>query len=155
MSERMVVANGVELWTESFGEPARPPILLIMGIGASMLWWEEGFCRLLADGGMFVVRYDHRDTGRSVTYEPGHPRYSGADLVADAVGVLDAYEIPVAHMVGVSAGGAFAQVAALRYPERVASLVLISTSPAVPVARDLPSPSAEFGRFVSTASVDW
>jgi pimeloyl-ACP methyl ester carboxylesterase len=53
MSERMVEVNGVELCTESFGDPADPPILLIMGLGASMLWWE--------------VRYDHRDTGRSVT----------------------------------------------------------------------------------------
>jgi pimeloyl-ACP methyl ester carboxylesterase len=65
MAERMVEANGVELCTEPRGDPAHPPILLIMGIGASMLWWEEGFCQLLSDGGRFVVRYDHRDTGRS------------------------------------------------------------------------------------------
>ena len=76
-----------------------------MGIGASMLWWEEGFCRLLADSGRFVIRYDHRDTGRSVTYKPGRPGYTGADLVADAAGVLDAYGIAAAHVVGVSAGG--------------------------------------------------
>ena len=44
-----------------------------MGIGGSMLWWEEGFCRMMADGRRFVISYDHRDTGRSVTYEPGHP----------------------------------------------------------------------------------
>src|SRR5207249_11620675 len=99
------------------------------------LWWEEGFCRMLADGGRFVIRYDHRDTGRSVTYEPGHPEYTGADLVADAVGVLDAYEIQSAHVVGVSAGGAFAQLLALGFPDRVLSLVLISTSPAKPVKR--------------------
>jgi pimeloyl-ACP methyl ester carboxylesterase len=86
-----------------------------MGIGASMLWWEEGFCRTLADGGRFVIRYDHRDTGRSVTYEPGRPEYTGADLVADAVGVLDAFGIPAAHLVGVSAGGAFAQLLALSF----------------------------------------
>jgi pimeloyl-ACP methyl ester carboxylesterase len=155
MTERMVEANGVELCTEPFGDPADPPILLIMGIGASMLWWEEDFCRLLADGGRFVIRYDHRDTGRSVTYELGHAGYSGADLVADAVGVLDAYGIPAAHVVGVSAGGAFAQLLALGYPERVLSLVLISTSPALPGARELPPPTDEFGRFVSTAAVDW
>jgi len=58
-----------------------------MGIGSSMLWWEEDFCRMLADGGRYVIRYDHRDTGRSVTYEPGRPEYTGADLTADAVGV--------------------------------------------------------------------
>ena len=63
-----------------------------------------------------MLRYDHRDTGRSVTYEPGHPAYTGADLVADAVGVLDAYGIDAAHVVGVSAGGAFAQLLALGSP---------------------------------------
>ena len=79
----MIEANGVELCTESFGRPATPPILLIMGIGASMLWWEEGFCTLLAEGGRFVIRYDHRDAGRSVTYEPGHPEYTSADDYAE------------------------------------------------------------------------
>src|SRR5215212_2752191 len=132
MRERMMEVDGVALCTEPFGDPGDPPILLIMGIGASMLWWEEGFCRLLADGERFVIRYDHRDTGRSVTYAPGRPGYSGADLAADAVGVLDAYEIPVAHLAGVSAGGAFAQLVALAHPDRVASLVLISSSPAPP-----------------------
>jgi pimeloyl-ACP methyl ester carboxylesterase len=155
MTERMVEANGVELCTEPFGDPAHTPILLIMGVGASMLWWEDGFCQLLADGGRFVIRYDHRDTGRSVTYEPGRPRYSGADLVADARGVLDAYGIPVAHLVGVSAGGAFAQLIAVDHPDRVSSLVLISTSPALPGKRELPPPTDEFGRWVSTAAVDW
>src|SRR5688572_26552472 len=103
MAERMIDANGVELCTESFGDPADPPVLLVMGIGASMLWWEDELCRMLADGGRFVLRYDHRDTGRSVTYEPGHPGYSGGDLATDALGVLDAYAIPAAHLVGVSA----------------------------------------------------
>jgi pimeloyl-ACP methyl ester carboxylesterase len=70
----MIEVNGVELCTEPFGDPADPPILLVMGIGGSMLWWEEGFCRMLADGRRFVIRYDHRDTGRSVTYEPGQRR---------------------------------------------------------------------------------
>src|ERR687892_789099 len=128
----MVEANGVDLCTESFGAPAEPPILLIMGVGGSMLWWEDVFCRLLAQGGRFVIRYDHRDTGRSVTYEPGRPGYTGADLVADAAGVLDAYGIPAAHVVGVSMGGALAQLFALDFTDRVLSLVLISTSAATP-----------------------
>ena len=94
VAERMIEANGVELCTEPFGDPADPPILLVMGVGSSMLWWDEGFCGMLSGAGRFVIRYDHRDTGRSVTYEPGHPGYTGADLVADAAGVLDAYGIP-------------------------------------------------------------
>ena len=105
-----------------------------------MLWWEEGLCRMLADGGRFVIRYDHRDTGRSVTYEPGRPGYTAAELVADAAGVLDAYDVPAAHVVGASAGGGFAQLMALEFADRVRTLVLISTSPATPGDRGLPPP---------------
>jgi pimeloyl-ACP methyl ester carboxylesterase len=155
MAERMVEANGVELCTEPFGVPDDPPVLLVMGIGGSMLWWEEGFCRLLAEGGRFVIRYDHRDTGRSVTYEPGRPQYTGADLVADAVGVLDSYGMAAAHVVGVSAGGAFAQLLALGFPDRVLTLVLISTSPATAGERSLPSATERFNDFLASAEVDW
>ena len=155
MAERPIEANGVELCTEAFGDPADPPVLLIMGMGGSMLWWEEGFCRRLAEGGRFVIRYDHRDTGRSVTYEPGCPGYTGADLVADAAGVLDAYGIASAHVVGVSMGAALAQLLALDFPDRVGSLVLISTSRAVPGGPELPPPTGEFSRFAATATVDW
>jgi pimeloyl-ACP methyl ester carboxylesterase len=151
----MIETNGVELCTEPFGDPGDPPILLVMGIGGSMLWWEEGFCRMLAAAGRFVIRYDHRDTGRSDTYEPGHPGYTGNDLVADAAGVLDAYGIAAAHIVGVSAGGAFAQLLALEFADRVLSLVLISTTRAVPGGRGLPPPREEFMQFVKTAKVDW
>jgi pimeloyl-ACP methyl ester carboxylesterase len=151
----MIEANGVELCTESFGDPDDPPVLLVMGVGGSMLRWEEGFCRLIADGGKFVIRYDHRDTGRSVTYEPGQPRYTGADLVADAAGVLDAFGIPAANVVGVSAGGAFAQLLALGFPDRVRSLVLISTSPAKPSERELPPATERFREFLASAEVDW
>jgi len=151
----MVEANGVELCTERLGDPEDTPILLVMGIGGSMLWWEDSFCRLLVEGGRLVIRYDHRDTGRSVTYEPGRPEYTSADLVADAAGVLDAYGIPAAHVVGVSAGGAFAQLLALAFPTRVLSLVLISTSPATPSERQLPGASEAYREFLSTESVDW
>ena len=155
MAERTIEANGVELRTEPFGDTAHPPILLIMGIGSSMLWWDEDFCRMLAGGGRFVIRYDHRDTGRSVTYEPGEPEYTGADLTADAAAVLDGFDISAAHVVGVSAGGGIAQEVALDSADRVLSLTLISTSPATPGDRDLPPPTAEFGRFVATAEADW
>jgi pimeloyl-ACP methyl ester carboxylesterase len=151
----MVQTNGVELCTESFGAAGDPPILLIMGTGASMLWWEEGFCRMLAGRGRFVIRYDHRDTGRSTTYPRGRPGYTGVGLVADAAGVLDGYEIHAAHLVGVSAGGAMAQLFALGFPERVLSLVLVSTSPAKPVGHPLPPPAERYRRFVETARVDW
>jgi len=151
----MVRANGVDLCVQGFGDPDHPAILLVMGVGGSMLWWEEGFCRMLADRGRFVLRYDHRDTGRSVSYEPGHPGYTGADLVADAAGVLDADGIAAAHVVGVSAGGALAQLLALGFADRVRSLVLVSTSPATPGERGLPPPTEAFTRFVGSVEADW
>src|SRR5690348_3981912 len=132
MTQRMIQANGVELCTEPFGAPDDSPILLIMGAGASMLWWDADFCRRLAAGDRYVIRYDHRDTGRSTTFPPGNPGYTGAALVMDAVAVLDGYGISAAHLVGLSAGGGIAQCVALDHAERVRSLVLISTSPAVP-----------------------
>ncbi len=147
--------NGVGLCTESFGDPGDPAILLVMGLGGSMLWWQEEFCRLLAGRGRFVIRYDHRDTGRSTTYEPGSPDYTGEDLLRDAVAVLDDYRLGAVHVVGVSAGGALAQLLALDFPRRVLSLVLISTSPAVAGDRSLPPPSAAFTQFVRSATVDW
>ncbi len=155
VTERFVESDGAELCTEAFGDARDRPLLLIMGAGASMLWWEEAFCRVLADGGRFVIRYDHRDTGRSSAYPPGRPGYAGADLIADAVRILDAYALPAAHLAGVSAGGAFAQLLALDSPDRVLSLTLIGTSPAVPIERALPPPAEDLGRFVSAARVDW
>ena len=155
MAERIVEANGVTLCAESFGDPADPPIVLVMGTGASMLWWPETFCEMLAGSGRFVIRYDHRDTGRSLTYEPGRPGYTAGDLVADIAGVLAAFDVPAAHVVGVSGGGALAQLLALDFPGRVRSLVLISTSSAVHGGRELPPSSERFNRFVSTAKVDW
>src|SRR5690348_9498654 len=152
---RSVKANGVDLGTESFGDPADPPTLLIMGIGSSMLWWDEQFCRRLAAGGRFVIRYDHRDTGRSTTFPPGNPGYTGGALVTDAVAVLDGYGIASAHIVGFSAGGGIAQHLALEHAARVRSLVLISTSPAVSGGPSLPPPAETFRRFAATAQVDW
>ena len=120
--------NGVDLCVETLGADTDPPILLIMGSGASLDFWEDDFCARLVAGGRFVIRYDHRDTGRSIAYEPGHPGYTSRDLVDDAVGVLAELGLPRAHLVGMSAGGAIAQVAALDHPDRVATLTLISTS---------------------------
>src|SRR4051795_5431296 len=154
MSERTIEADGVCICAEAFGEPADPPVLLVMGMGASMLWWDDGFCAALAAGGRFVVRYDHRDTGRSSTYPPGRPPYGGDDLVADAARVLDGYGIARAHVVGLSMGGALAQLLALDFADRVASLVLMSTSPAGP-ADDLPSAADAYLALLRDARVDW
>src|ERR687894_1641706 len=143
-NERIIRANGVDLCVETFGDRADPPILLIMGGASSMDWWEEGFCERLAAGSQFVIRYDHRDTGRSVSYEPGAAPYSLRDLAEDAVGVLDAFGLESAHLVGMSVGGWIGQLVALDHPDRVASLTLISTSPtAGPSDPDLPEMSEE------------
>lgn len=136
----LVVANGVALCVQTFGDPESPAILLIGGAATSMDWWEDEFCERLASGPRFVIRYDLRDTGQSVSYEPGAPQYSGMDLVADAVGVLDALRVERAHVVGVSMGGGIAQHLGLDHADRVASLTLISTSPGGP---DLPPMSDE------------
>jgi pimeloyl-ACP methyl ester carboxylesterase len=123
-------------------------------MGASMDWWEEEFCQRLAAGGRFVIRYDHRDTGRSVSYPAGAPGYTGADLAADAAGVLDAFGRRSAHLAGISMGGALAQQVALAHPDRVDSLVLFSTSPAVPDLSELP-PMSEGLRDWFAAEVPW
>jgi pimeloyl-ACP methyl ester carboxylesterase len=150
-----VQANGVELCVETFGDPGDPAILLIMGAGASMLGWEEEFCVRLAAGPRFVIRCDHRDTGRSVHYEPGAPQYSMHDLVEDAVGVLDSCGLASAHLVGMSMGGGIGQLVALDHPERVASLTLISPSPG-PGDPDLPAMSEELrAHFAGAAVLDW
>lgn len=151
----MVKVNGVDICAESFGDPDDPTLLLIMGSAGSMDWWEPELCDRLAAGSRHVIRYDHRDTGRSVTYEPGKPAYTGADLVADIIGVLDAFGVERGHLVAESMGGALAQVAALDHPDRVASLTLIATSPAG-AAPDLPPMTAEaMARFSDIGTPDW
>jgi pimeloyl-ACP methyl ester carboxylesterase len=129
---RLVHANGVDLCVQAFGHQGSPAILLIGGAASSMDWWETEFCERLAAGPRFVIRYDLRDTGQSTSYEPGAPPYSGMDLVADAVGLLDTLGISRAHMVGISMGGGIAQRLALDHADRVASLTLTSTSPGGP-----------------------
>jgi len=117
---------------QTFGYAGDPAILLIMGAAASMDWWEDGFCERLAVGRRFVIRYDHRDTGRSVSYQRGAPPYALRDLAADAVGLLDAFSLARAYLVGFSMGGAIAQLVTLDHRGRVESLTLIATSPAGP-----------------------
>lgn len=134
----LVSANEVDLCIQTFGAAGEPTILLIGGAESSMDWWQDEFCELLASGPRYVIRYDLRDTGQSVSYEPGAPGYDGSDLVADAVGVLDALGIARAHVVGISMGGGIGQHLALEHSGRVETLTLISTSPVGPRGPDKP-----------------
>jgi pimeloyl-ACP methyl ester carboxylesterase len=155
-AERMARVNDVGLCVQAFGHAADPVILLIMGSAASMDWWEDDFCERLAAGRRFVIRYDHRDTGQSVSYQPGAPPYGLRDLAADAVGLLDAFGVARAHLVGMSMGGAIAQLVALDHPGRVASLTLIATSPAGPGDPGLPAtPQETRARFTAIAEPAW
>jgi pimeloyl-ACP methyl ester carboxylesterase len=152
--EVLLPVNGVELCVQTFGDPTDPAILLIPGSGGSMTSWEDDFCARLTE--RYVIRYDLRDTGRSVTYEPGAPGYTGMDLIEDAVGVLDALHVDAAHVVGISMGGALAQVMALDHPDRVRTLTLIATSPAGPGADDLPGmPPETTTYFTELKQPDW
>jgi pimeloyl-ACP methyl ester carboxylesterase len=129
MAERQVKANGIELWTESFGKPADPPLLLVMGASAQGYGWPEGLIELLVAGGRYVIRYDHRDTGQSTCIDFQKNPYTLEDLAADAVGVLDAYGIRAAHVVGASMGGMIGQLMGIRYPERVLTLTSMLSTP--------------------------
>ncbi len=133
---KTVRANGVDICVEPFGDPSNPAMLLIGGAAASMDWWEDDFCSRIAVGGRFVIRYDTRDTGQSVSYKPGAPPYSVRDLAEDAVGILDAFGLARAHIVGMSMGGGIGQILALDHPGRVATLTLFSTSPGGPGGPD-------------------
>ena len=139
-----VKANGIELEYETFGDPARPPVLLIMGLGAQMISWDDDFVGLLVDRGHHVIRFDNRDVGLSSKIEGGADLsqaigvamaggevgapYTLSDMAADAAGLLDALAIPAAHVVGASMGGMIAQTLAVEHPEKVLSLTSIMSS---------------------------
>ncbi|ONI76094.1 alpha/beta hydrolase [Actinosynnema sp. ALI-1.44] len=126
--DQLVEVNGAELCVESFGDAADPAILLVAGASASMLWWDAELCERIAAAGRFVIRYDARDTGRSVSYPPGQPGYSLADLVQDALGILDTVGVERAHFVCQSMFGGLGLVVAVDHPDRMATLTLVSTS---------------------------
>ena len=155
--ERVFRVNGIELCAQVLGSAADPALLLIGGAASSMDWWEDGFCERLAAGGRRVIRYDQRDTGRSTHDAPGAPTYTPADLIADAVALLDALEVQRAHIAGISMGGGIAMRIALDHPERVASLTLLSTSPGGPGESDLPpmSPALVASFAESAPKPDW
>jgi len=118
-------ANGIELEYECFGDAGAPPMLMIMGLGSQMIVWPDEFCTLLAARGFRVIRYDNRDVGLST--KPA-VQYTLDDMADDAAGLLDALDLPRAHVVGASMGGFIAQLLALRHPQRVASLCIIMSS---------------------------
>jgi pimeloyl-ACP methyl ester carboxylesterase len=131
--------NGaVELYYETFGDPADDAVLLINGLGSQLTRWPEPFCALLVEKGLFTIRFDNRDVGLSSWLEG--QSYTTDDMAADGGAVLDAVGKPKAHIVGVSMGGMIAQVFAANYPERTLSLTSIMSSSGNP---DLPPATPE------------
>ena len=138
------VGRGIELCYQTFGDPDDDPLLLVMGLGGPMTWWDAELCEDLARAGFFVVRYDNRDTGRStdarrrgsraIRWSARSParrcarRTRIADLADDAFGLLDHLGSASAHVVGVSMGGMIAQTMAIAAPERVRSLTSIMST---------------------------
>jgi pimeloyl-ACP methyl ester carboxylesterase len=156
MNEEIIKIDNVEICTESFGNPKNPAVLLIMGAMSSLDWWDEDFCLRLAEHERFVIRYDHRDLGRSTTYPPGTSNYTITDMADDAIGVLDAYSIDKAHIVGMSLGGMIGQILALRYPDRIDSLTLIASSVFGTEAEKLPPMDQRILDYhTKSASIDW
>ena len=135
--------SGIDICHETFGDPADPPVLLVMGLGGPMGWWAADFCERLAGKGHFVIRYDNRDTGRSTKMRQhrvgrldivkaaagvGRAPYGIGDLAEDAFGLLDHLGLERAHVAGVSMGGMIAQTMAIEHPERVLSLTSIMST---------------------------
>jgi pimeloyl-ACP methyl ester carboxylesterase len=137
-----VTANGIQIEYDTFGANSSPALLLVMGAGGQMIYWDSEFCESLAKRGLFVIRFDNRDAGLSTKFgKAGIPdmlaamqgkplclAYSLEDMADDAVGLLDALGMEKAHLCGASMGGMIAQVIAYRYPERVTSLTSIMSS---------------------------
>ena len=142
MDERFCKVGDVELCYEPFGDPDRPALLLVMGLGTQMIGWHSDFCSELAERGFYVIRYDNRDVGRSthladapaprpreiLTRRIRRPAYLLQDMADDGIGLLNELGIERAHVVGASMGGMIAQTMAARHAERVLSLVSIMSS---------------------------
>jgi pimeloyl-ACP methyl ester carboxylesterase len=145
MTELLAEINGIQLCYEEFGDPTAPAMVLIMGLGGPMIWWDDAFCQALVDRGYRIVRFDNRDAGRSQSM-PGavpslhrlgrslfrpdpQPAYTLDDMADDVVGLMDHLGIARAHVVGVSMGGMIAQLVTIRHPSRVRSLTsMMSTT---------------------------
>ena len=154
----IVKANGIDLVYDIFGFNTSPPILLIMGLGAQMISWDDEFCKQLATRGFWVIRFDNRDVGLSTRFEEAgtldipeliqaralgkfiRTPYTLKDMADDAAGLLDALAIESAHIVGLSMGGMIAQMVAIYHPNRVRTLTSIMSSTSDP---KLPPPKSE------------
>ena len=135
-------ANGIEICYDTFGQPANPALLLVMGLGGQMTAWEPDFCEALANAGFHVIRFDNRDTGLSTKMESAPPpdigkamtgdmssaSYTLWDMADDAVGLLDHLQLERAHIVGASMGGMIVQAIAIRHPHRVISMTSIMST---------------------------
>ncbi len=156
--EMFAPSNGIDLCYDTFGDPTAPPLLLIMGLGAQMILWDEDFCSQLAARGFYVIRFDNRDIGRS-TYgtqtvqidlgafamlqmqgKPIPSPYKLKDMATDAAGLLQHLGIESAHIAGASMGGMIAQEMAVHLPARVRTLTSIMSSTGNPA---LPGPTPE------------
>ncbi|GAA2276166.1 alpha/beta hydrolase [Nonomuraea roseoviolacea subsp. roseoviolacea] len=146
---------GIEVTYERLGDPAGPPVLLIMGGGGQLIHWPDGFCRSLVAQGLHVIRFDNRDAGLSTHFHdapvPDLPAvlagdlssvsYTLVDMAADTVGLLDALGLESAHLVGASMGGMIAQTVAVGHPGRVRSLTSMMSTTGDPEVGQ-PSPEA-------------
>lgn len=128
MERYITTPEGLSLWSESFGDPAAPSILLVMGALNQGIFWPDGLCMRLASAGYHVIRYDHRDTGLSTKVQYLRTPYDLAAMARDAIALLDGYGVASACIVGLSMGGYIAQILAIEYRARVDALVLIATS---------------------------
>jgi len=139
-------ANGIEIEYEVFGSPDDPALLLVMGLGAQLIAWDDDLCRLLVEQGFHVIRYDNRDVGLSTKFDaagvpdltavltalttgsPVEMPYTLEDMADDGIALLDALGIERAHIVGASMGGMLVQAMAIRHPDRVLSLCSIMST---------------------------
>ena len=133
--------NGdIEIAYETFGTEGDPALILLHGLGSSMLVWHEDLCGGFVDRGFFVLRMDHRDSGLSTAMADGS-RYRLGDMAGDAIAVLDDAGCDRAIVCGYSLGGMVAQAAAVAFPDRVAGLVSMASHTGEPGVGD-PTPEA-------------
>jgi pimeloyl-ACP methyl ester carboxylesterase len=117
--------NGdVTIYYETFGDPDKPSLLLVNGLGSQCVNYAADWCDMFAAEGYQVVRFDNRDVGLSSKLDD-NPDYTTADMAADAVAVLDAVGVERAHVMGCSMGGMIVQRLAIDHPDRLLSMTSV------------------------------